>query len=282
MMKLRGVGKIRGMVDGIVRTGDGIKREIWQRVNNPTGESKPAFLIGCGRSGTSMLVHQLNKSMRVELYNEDNQAAFEKWRLRDLSVIDRLISDSHANVILFKPILDTYRTGVLMTRYPEAKFIFTFRHFDDVINSSLKRFGQMNRVKHVNSWIQEDFGEFKAMPPPEKSKSAVQALWRPGLTEEDGGALYWFFYNQLYYDLELDQNDRVMLVRYESVVSEPERHFDALCRFLGLPYENVLAEGVFSSSIRREAAPEIDPEIRSACEALWWRLSEEVAERSSS
>ncbi len=279
-MKVRGIGKIRGIWNGLMKTGDGIRREVWQRIDNPTGAVRPAFLIGCGRSGTSMLVHQLNKSMRVELYNEDNPAAFERWRLKDLSVTDRLIAESHARVILFKPILDTYRTRTLMERYPDARFIFTFRHFDDVINSSLKRFGRMNRINHVNSWIREDFSEFNIEPPPKASKAAIQELWKPGLSPENGAALYWLFYNRLYYDLELDTSERVMLMRYESVVSDPERYFKALSDFLGLPYEPALAVGVFSSSIRRESGPEIDPRIREACEALWLRLSNEVEVRS--
>lgn len=279
-IKVRGAGKIRGIINDLMKTGDGIRREVWQRFDNPTGAVRPAFLIGCGRSGTSMLVHQLNKSLRVELYNEDNPAAFERWRLKDLSVIDRLIENSHARVILFKPILDTYRSRALMARYPAARFIFTFRHFDDVINSSLKRFGRMNRINHIDSWIRDDFSEFELEPPPDVSKAAIRDLWRPGLSPEDGAALYWLFYNRLYYDLELDTSERVMLMRYESVVSDPERHFRALSDFLGLPYEAILAEGVFSSSIRRESAPEIDPAIRKACEALWLRLSNEVEVRS--
>jgi len=279
-IKVRGAGKLHGILNGLMKAGESIRREVWQRIDNPTGAARPAFLIGCGRSGTSMLVHQLNKSMRIELYNEDNPAAFERWRLKELSVIDRLIAESHARVILFKPILDTYRARTLMAKYLDARFIFTFRHFDDVINSSLKRFGRMNRINHINSWIQDDFSEFKLEPPPNVSRTAIQELWRPGLSPEDGAALYWLFYNRLYYDLDLDKSERVMLMRYESVVSDPVRHFKALSEFLGLPYEPVLAEGVFSSSIRRESAPEIDLAIRKACEALWLRLSDEVGVRS--
>jgi hypothetical protein len=248
-------------------------------MNNPSGESRPAFLIGCGRSGTSMLVHQLNKSFWVELYNEDNPDAFEKWRLRDLSIIDDLIERSYAAVILFKPILNTHQTHLLMARYPDAKFIFTFRHFNDVVNSSLKRFGRMNRIGHVNSWVSDDFNEFKAAPPPDRIKYLVRELWKPGLKPEDGGAMYWLFYNQLYYDLELDQSDRVMLIRYESVVAEPVRYFQALSNFLGLAYDSDLAEGVFASSVRRESAPQIDPEIRRTCDALWERLSADEREK---
>jgi hypothetical protein len=109
----------------------------------------------------------------------------------------------------------------------------------------------------------------------------IRGLWKPDLAPEDGGAMYWLFYNQLFYDLGLDKDERVMLVRYESVVSDAERYFQALCNFLGLPYEPYLAEGVFVSSIRRESPPEIETGIRAACEALWQRLSTEEQSRNS-
>lgn len=279
-ISLRGAGKVRGIFNVLKNSGNELTREVRQRLNNPSGESKPAFLVGCGRSGTSMLVHQLNKSWRVELYNEDNPAAFEKWRLKELSVIDDLIGDSYAPLILFKPILNTYQTPQLMARYPDAKFIFTFRHYDDVINSSLKRFGRTNRINHINSWVEDDFGEFGYAPPPEKTKSLIRGLWKPNLTMEDGGALYWLFYNQLYYDLKLDESSRVMLIRYESVVSDPQKYFQGLCDFLRLPYEDYLVDGIFASSVGREAPPAIEANIKAACDALWQRLSNDAAVRS--
>ncbi len=223
-----------------------------------------------------MIVHHLSRSWRTELYNEDNPAAFELWRLRDLSIIEELIDRSQAQWVLFKPILDTYQTQILLSRFPNAKFIFVFRHYDDVINSSLKRFGRQNRIRNVNNWINNDFGEFRKVPPPEKTKALIRSLWKPSLNQEAGGALYWLFQNRLFYDLDLDQNERVKLVRYESVVSNPDGEFKSLCQFLNLEFEPQITNGIFSSSIKRSDPPEVDPEIRAACEELWLDLCRQV------
>jgi hypothetical protein len=233
----------------------------------------PAFLIGCGRSGTSLIVYQISKSWLTELYNEDNPAAFLRWRLRDLQVVEHLVARSYARVVLFKPILDTYRIHELLNRFPDAKVVFAYRHFDDVINSSLKRFGTDNRIHHVDSWILEDFKEFAACPPPEETKSFIRSRWRPGLNPQTGAALYWLFQNRLYFDLRLDRDERVKLISYEAVVANPVIEFQSLCSFLGIPYEPLISEGVYSSSIKKDAPPEVDELIRKDCETLWQTMT---------
>jgi hypothetical protein len=247
------------------------QKYLWQRWHNRAGQTTPAFLVGCGRSGTGMIVHHLSKSWQLALYNETDPAAFERYRLRDHSVIEGLLSRSYAQVTLFKPILDTPQTRVLLSRFPTAKVVFAFRHHDDVINSSAKAFGKESRLTHIQSWIENDFSEF-AVPPPEATKDYVRARWKPSLSPESATALYWLFYNRLYFDLHLDQNERVKLVCYETVVQHPAEEFEALCHFLGLRYRPQITEGVFASSIGLSARPEIDSTLRDDCEELRQRL----------
>jgi hypothetical protein len=275
-IKIRGYGRIRSMFDRVKTAESRLRRQIWQRMNNPNQQTTPVFLVGCGRSGTSMMVFHLDKSWRVELYNEDNPQAFQNYRFRDFRVIDGLIRQSPAHFVIFKPILNTHQTIQMLEHFPTVRIIFALRHYTDVINSSLKRFGVMNRIGHVRAWMEDDFSEFRSAPPPAETKAEIRRLWKPGLNPESGAALYWFFYNRLYYDLKLNQHPRVRLVRYESLVAEPEKGFREICEFLGLPFEEKMIEGVFATSIRRDATPALDAEIQAACDALWEQMSREV------
>jgi hypothetical protein len=254
----------------------------WQRWHNPNGQSIPAFLVGSGRSGTNMLTKALAKSWQVDLYNEDNPAAFKNWFLRDFSVIEALIEHNYANLILFKPLKDTYRTPVLLSNFPDAKFIFIFRHYNDVINSAYKKFYDdsglvikpafKDRRAPVLRWIDTDFAEFSAFPPPKETVQLIKFLWTSSLTLESNIALEWLFTNQLYFDLGLFKDKRVKLVQYEAVVAEPVKEFESLCHYLNLSYKPQIAKDVFSSSVKRNSAPEIAPQIQGVCEALWQRL----------
>jgi hypothetical protein len=251
-------------------------KPIHQRVDNPTRTTKPIFLVGCGRSGTNMLVFRLEKSWQIELFNENHPAAFQNFRIRDLATIEEVIDRSYAGLALFKPILSTPQTPILLTYFPTSQAIFVFRHYNDVINSSIKRFGLLNRLDHVNAWVNDDFAEFGAYQPPEKTKEIICSLWAPTLSPETGAALYWIFYNQLFIDMQLNQNGRVLLVRYESIVNNPKSEFEKICSFLNLRFEKDYGAGLFSTSVKKNAPPDIEEKVREVCDNLWFRLCQDL------
>lgn len=223
-----------------------------------------------------MLIHRLGRSWAVDPFNENHQAAFEKWRLRPLDVIENLVDRSYAQVALFKPVLTTPHSCEYLTRFSDARMIFVYRHYTDVINSSLKRFGPADRLAHVNSWIVGDFSEFAPIAPPETAVATVRKLWNPSLSPQSAAALYWLFYNRLYFDLGLDREERVKLIGYESLVNNAGLEIRDACDFLGLKFEPAMAADIFATSVGRDEPPDMDPAIKSACETLWQRLQATV------
>jgi hypothetical protein len=264
--------RARSVVRGAHARGMRLRRHLWQRLNNPSGRTRPAFVVGCGRSGTTLLVSELGRSWQVDLYSEDHPAAFSQYRLHPLTEINRLVKGSHAAVALFKPILETQRTHELLARFPNSRALFAFRHYDDVINSALKRFGATNWLNRVRRWMNEDFAEFAVLRPPRETTAFIRDFWRDDVSPATGTALYWLFYNRLYFDLGLAQDLRVRLVRYETLVGAPHGEFQQICEFLGIRFDSAMAKGVFGSSIGRDDPPSIDPLIAAACDELWERL----------
>lgn len=248
------------------------RKKLWQLLKNPRKITRPAFVVGSGRSGTSMLIFHLAKSWEIDLYNENHPEAFRNWRLRRLSRIEELVNRSSARVTLFKPILNTPQTPALLERFPDAKIIFCFRNYNDVINSSIKKFGLMNRLEHVTSWIKDDFLEFSNYCPPERTMQAIRSHWSEELSPEDGAALYWLFYNRLFFDLELDHDQRVLLVQYESLVTRPKEEFQRVCNFLEMSFNPKMGDEIYSSSVGRDPFPVLHPEIKEACDQLWHQL----------
>jgi hypothetical protein len=268
-------GKIGHVQRQFISKQDAIRKNIMRRLN-PTSESRPVFLVGCGRSGTSMLVWQLEKSWQVQLYNEDHPAAFDNYRFRSPAVIESLLTASRAPITLFKPILDTVQTPFLLDRFLNGKAVFVFRHYNDVINSSLKKFGTNNRINHVRDWMENDFAEFDVAPPLETTKRFIRDLWRQDLSAEEGAALYWLFYNRLFTDLGLQADPRVLLICYETLVTNADDQFRRLITFLEAQWEERFSAGVFSSSINKHKAPNICAEISAACDALYAQLVEDA------
>jgi len=270
------LGKLRGVQYRLSAKQDEFKKTIQRRLHNPEGKSAPVFLVGCGRSGTSMLVWQMEKSWQVELYNEDHPAAFDVYRLREFEVIEALVQRSQAPFTLLKPILDTVQTPTLLSHFPGSKAIFAFRYYTDVINSSLKKFGTYNRINHVRGWMEEDFAEFAVAPPPVETQAFIRSLWQEDLSPQEGAALYWLFYNRLYYDLGLNEDGRVHLVCYEQLVTEPRIQFEAIVSFLGAEFEEQMVEGIFASSINKNDAPILNEQIQTACDQLYEQMTQDA------
>lgn len=249
-----------------------LRRQTLRLALGRRGGARPGFLVGCGRSGTNMLVTRLGRSWEVDVINEGDPAAFRNWWLRDMETVARVTAEQRGRCVLFKPILDTPRIPLILARFPEARVLFALRHFEPVIRSGLQRFGPEGWTGHVASWAARDFSGFLA-PVPEATSRRVRELWRPDLDRESVVALYWLFYTSLYEDLDLAKDPRVRLVHYEAVLDDPQAQFLELCRFLGVHYRPAMAEGVHAPKPQSEPL-ELDPAIRSACEALYERLSE--------
>jgi hypothetical protein len=263
----------RGSTDG------GIKKFIRQVLKNPTRSTRPVFLVGNGRSGTSMIVFQLAKAWEVALYNENDEEAFTYWHLKDYGVVEGILQRVFAPVALFKPIKDTYRVHTVLKAFPDARVLFIYRYYNDVINSSRKKFYEYwstytgrpieEWTPPVDRWMADDFSDYQFAPPPVVSQERIRALWHPGLNLESKIALHWLFTNQLYFDLQLDQDPRVRLFQYEAVVQDPARFFPEICQFIEIGFMPEMIESVQGSSIGKNEAPILAPEIKLACEACW-------------
>jgi hypothetical protein len=62
-------------------------------------------------------------------------------------------------------------------------------------------------------------------------------LFREDLSNEDGACLYWYMRNQLYFDLNLNTDPRVLIAQYEDTVLNQEKAFRRIFGFLGFPYD---------------------------------------------
>lgn len=268
----------------VIRTLRRMLRTSPPRTERPAGTSRPAFLVGNGRSGTSMLVHRLERSPQVRLYNEDHPDAFEDFHLREFEAIRELVAGSPAAVTLFKPIKDTYLTAALLAAFPHSQVLFLYRHFDDVINSArrffferrARRTGQSleSMVPPVDIWMATDFGPYAAAPPPRVTRTCIRDLWRQDLNLESKIALHWLFQNSLYFDLGLHEHRRVRLVNYEAMIRNPEPVMGQICSFLQIGYQPDMITGLHASSIGRRPAPQLDDRIRLACAGLHQQLQQ--------
>jgi len=246
-------------------------KNFYQRLRR-NDASRPVFLLGSGRSGTDIVAHCLSKGWRVELINEDNPKAFENWRLRGVAVVEQAVCSSGADLVLFKPIVETLRAQEFLAEFPSAVVIFVVRNPHDAINSMVRFFGE-GQVRAVKSWVETDFS--RQPQAPAELREFIASHCHADLSVEDAAGLYWLLYNSSYLFLDLPSSPRVAKIRYENLVQEPDETMQEICDFLGMKWFPSMTDEVYAGSVGKNRKPDLSPAIERRCSEVWERLTVE-------
>lgn len=252
----------------------GIEKARWRRSHDHRPNAVPVFLVGAQRSGTNMIVRGLERSPEFEVHNENDPAAFVRFRLRPLPEIRRIVEGSRHAFVLFKPLCDSHRVVELLeglgTPSP-GKAIWVYRDFRARARSSVAKFGDANLRALRRIAAGEGAGMWQAGGLAEERLALLRRFDLDAMSPTSAAALFWYLRNSLYFDLGLDRREDVTLVSYDAVTADPEPWMRALAAFLGFPYRPALA-----AHIERRDGPtrgvEIEPGVRELCEELLERL----------
>lgn len=254
-----------------------------RRTPHPTTEKLPVFIVGCNRSGTNMVCGAIGKSPHGWDFRESGfSVAFNGYYLREDWIIEWLIRRIPAPIVSFGSILDSQSTRDLLSRFEGAKGIWIYRRYEDVANSCA-RMQWGHHLKDLARWVAR--GELEKLGARGKHIGAdtVQLfgeLFREDLSNEEGACLYWYLRNQLYFDLNLHTDPRVLLTQYEDTVLNQEKAFRRIFEFLGFPYDPAIIDGIFASSVGKHPLPGIDPAIQEVCDTLKAQLDAHYARTS--
>lgn len=272
-------------VEKLIRRGLDRRRKWRQlrRTPHPTTQKLPVFVVGCNRSGTNMVCGGIGRSPHGWAYQESEfSLAFSGYYLRSDWIIERLIRRTPAPIVGFGSILDSQFTEDLLSRFEGARALWVYRRYEDVANSCARmQWGY--HLKDLVRWVAR--GELERLGARGKHISAdtVQLfgrLYREDLANEDSACLYWYMRNQLYFDLNLHMDPRVLIVQYEDAVLNKEKAFQRIFGFLGFPFDPEIVDGIFASSVGKHPWLGIDPAIQEVCDALKARLDAHYARTS--
>lgn len=235
------------------------------------GRALPIFVFGMQRSGTTMLADIFRKSNEIETYHENDEEAFDAYRLRSRPHIETLIDRSPAHTVVFKPIMDSQHALHILNRHPGARAIWIFRDYVDVVNSALRNwkehYKQLDYILHdrkTANWRVEKMTE--------ENIALVRRFYDKKISDASSSALFWYLRNDLFFQQNLHHDDRVILVKYENIVSNPKTDVRRLFDFLGVTYYDKVVQGIHAKSIKKNRAENIDPEIEAMCDAMLERL----------
>ena len=250
-------------------------RKAYKRLRNRLAArpaaSIPVFICGEQRSGTNFLMNVLERCRETECFHENDEDAFDNYRLRDGNTLERLIDRSGARIVAFKPICDSQNLGALLARFPQARALWAFRRYQDVVNSSLRNFTQHREYLDL-MLHRPDVAKWRVENVTPDDMALVRRFYDRGVSDASARALIWYLRNRLFFQQGCDTDPRVRLTRYEDLVTDPRGSFATIFAFLGMSDNPAAWRIAFNSSLGRNDPPELDPDIAELCDLLHARL----------
>jgi len=237
------------------------------------GRTQVVFVVGCQRSGTSMMLNILDKSASIWTFGENHPAIAHRYRLRSTARLRMVTMAMPARWVVYKPLCDSQWTDRLLADHRTARALWMYRRPDDVARSAQVKWADHQRDVlrriHVRDWAALRWrGERLS----EDVIKTVDTHYDPDMSRASASVLYWWVRNRLFFELGLDQDARVRLVRYEPLVQDPTSSFRDVFDFLGLMFEDRFVEDVHAKSVKTDSEQDVDPSIASLANDLLMKL----------
>ena len=253
----------------------------WKRLRQSLGKRENSkritFIVGCQRSGTTMLSRVFEKDLRSISFGEDSELTIEsgpnRLRLKPLEWVEDRIRSERPGFIILKPLVESQNTRLLLDYFTGSKSIWIYRDFRDVAASNLRKFGDKNSIKDIRIIAENQTDDWRVEKLSDKSKALVRHYFTPDISPADAAVLFWIFRNELYFEIGLDHDDRVALLQYEALESDPERLMRAIYCFIDQPFPSKrITADTHAQSINRGRELSISPDIEKLAISLNERL----------
>lgn len=254
------------------------RKRIRQFTKYHSGEAKDVlFIVGCQRSGTSMIHHLFRLDWDAVTYDEwsplSTLSGKEPLRWRPLDEVKPRIMADRAPFVVCKPLVESQNLTDLLDAFPGSKAIWMYRDYRDVVSSSLKYFGGDVGHGDLEPILGADASDWRAEKLAEEDRSRIGELYRDDLPGHDAAALFWYARNSLFFSNGFSTDPRVVPCRYGDLVTRPGPVMEAAYMFLGRPYpgDRIVAD-VFGGSKGKGGHVTLMPAIEETCQTMLQRL----------
>lgn len=254
------------------------KKELVQSLNPVDAQKKIFFITGCQRSGTTMMQRIFEHDLQAKVFGEFSRLSFfdpGKLRLNPLNQVKREIEKEPTELVVMKPLVESQNLPELLNYFNDSKALWMYRNYKDVASSNLKNFGQKNGVKDLRPIANRDPFNWRSESVTEEVREVVLRFFSEDMNELDAAALFWYVRNSLFFQLNLKNEARVKLCKYDELVQAPNRIMKDIYAFIGLPFpgEKIVAD-VNTSSVGKGQKIQLNPEITALCEGMLERLKQ--------
>ena len=249
-----------------------LRRGVTNLVNRQQKQPGVYFISGVQRSGTTMILEILNRSADTEVFFEGDGRAYRQFGLCSDRTLETLRAESSAAVLVVKNFTRAHLMSEMLNSFDEVKVCWAFRNYEDVISSNIKRFEQKRNflddiVKDRNA------GVWRARGMTDVTYEQIRSVYHAGLNDESAQALFWYYRNQLLFDQNLNEDERVLVFDYDRLLSSTYEQLSILCRHVGIRCNNSMVKHVRIPTHSTNRSLLIDTRVRTLCNEMYDRLN---------
>jgi hypothetical protein len=234
------------------------------------------FVVGCQRSGTTMLMRTFALDWRSKTYGETGLSGEHKWKLAPAPAIADRLARQRAPFHIVKPLCDSQNVGVYLDQLPQAKAIWLYRDYAGVARSNLARWGFASAKQNLRPLVTGDGADYWATAGATAATAAiVRRYFDEAMAPNDAAALFWYVRNRLYFDLPLVDHPQVRLYQYADLVQRPAAVLRSIYAFVEQPYPgDQIVSHIHAGSLAKGKSLALSPAIEELCAGLQQQLDE--------
>ncbi len=257
-----------------------IGKELYQAGRYARIEKKKIlFVVGCQRSGTTLMCDLLAHDIQTKSYGELSKLTSDdrerQLRLNNWSSVRDILCRDKSPLVVVKPLVESQNIPELLEYMPDSSAVWLYRDYRDVASSFMVAWGASNSIRDLRHIVENTPNNWRTEHVTEETRSIVAQHFSQNMSGHDAAALFWYVRNQIFFDRNLASLDNVLTCHYSEFVLNPTTVMQDIYRFAGVPYPgDWIAFRVHSNSVKKGSDVKISPAIKSVCEAQLERLNQ--------
>jgi hypothetical protein len=233
------------------------------------------LIVGCQRSGTSMLHHFFRLDRDAVTYDEYSPLSRRDpagLRLDPPEAVVGHVGRDRAPLVVMKPLVESQNLVDLLGWFPDARALWMYRDYREVAGSNVRHFGPKQGHEDLAPIVADDRSDWRAEHLAPADRTALLELYRPDLGAHDAAALFWYARNSLFFGRNLAGRPDTALCRYDELVARPAAMVAAVYGFAGRTYpgDRIVADVISGGG--RSAPVTLSAPIAALCDDLLARL----------
>lgn len=262
-----------------------VRKRCFAYIRGPVPEEHQSilFILGCQRSGTTLLSRVFERDRNAKVFGEFSELSSDDRdhgiRLNDLKNVSNVFAAQRFELLVAKPLVESQRAIDLLEYFPRSRVIWLYRNHEDVISSDLRKFGPQNALNNIRPIALGVTDNWRSENVAPSIRDAIRKNFSHDMSPGDAAALFWVSRNRHILNESLNAyKDRILLLPYEHLITAPNETVGAIYNFLErkFPGQRVLSE-IDGRSLGKGKGVDLSPEIDRLCKETLAELEQSRA-----